>query len=69
MRSVRAMSISPWPKPFDGAHNRAFAQDITVDMLELAQGERGQRGSCPCPEILGGDLLAGDFMQIRIDLG
>ena len=37
--------------------------------LELTQGKRRQICPGPCPKILGGDFLTGDFPQIRIHLG
>src|SRR5436190_502129 len=53
---------------FDGVDDRLFALRFAVEMLELAQrlGREVRRG--PGTEILGGDVLAGDLAQVRVDV-
>jgi hypothetical protein len=51
--------------PFDRTNDRALAHHIAVDVLELAQGERGKVGA----KVLGGDFLTRNFVEIRIHVG
>ena len=54
--------------PLNGSNDRPFALRLAVDACKFAQGERGQIGGGPGPEILGGCLFAGDLAKIGVDL-
>src|SRR5437868_6037259 len=54
--------------PFDGASGGPLARCLAIDMRELAQCQGGQIGAGPGPEILSRDVLAGDLVQIEVDL-
>jgi hypothetical protein len=54
---------------FDRTNDRALAPHIAVDVLELAQGERGEVGPRPGAKVLGGDFLTRNFVEIRIHVG
>jgi len=53
----------------DGLDDVLFGLGFGFEGLELAQEHGGEDGAGPGAEVLGGEVLAGDLLEILIDVG